>query len=109
MRKTDTHEIETHQREIRIARTLVDFQNVLHGGYERAILLGRDNPLLLAVRLKFVFFKTRPIVLSLAASTILSSTTFSSNSRNVHRTCPAGADEQASAISPKPNFPNSEK
>src|SRR5262249_4221470 len=46
-----------------------------------------------------VFFKTRPIVLSLALSTILSSTTFSSSNRNVHRARPAGGSEQAKAIS----------
>jgi len=39
------------------------------------------------------------MVLSLALSTMLSSTTFSSNSRNVHRTLPSGGAEQANAIS----------
>jgi hypothetical protein len=44
-------------------------------------------------------FKVRPIVLSLARSTIFSSTTFSSSSSSVQRARPAGALEQASAIS----------
>jgi hypothetical protein len=44
------------------------------------------------------FFSVRPIVLSLARSTIFSSTTFSSSICNVHRARPAGALEQASAI-----------
>jgi hypothetical protein len=46
-----------------------------------------------------VFFKTRPIVESLARSTILSSTTFSSNSRKVQRARPLGGLEHAKAIS----------
>jgi hypothetical protein len=46
-----------------------------------------------------VFFNTRPIVLSLARSTIFSSTTLSSSSANVQRDRPLGGSEQASAIS----------
>jgi hypothetical protein len=45
------------------------------------------------------FFRTRPTVLGLAASTILSSTTLSANKFNVQRARPRGADKQASAIS----------
>jgi hypothetical protein len=46
-----------------------------------------------------MFFCARPIVESLARSTIWSSTTFFSNSRNVQRARPLGGLEQASAIS----------
>jgi hypothetical protein len=53
----------------------------------------------LEVRLKFVFFKTRPIVLSLARSTMSSSTTFFSSNRKVQRAHPSGGSEQANAIS----------
>src|ERR1700722_17104913 len=46
-----------------------------------------------------VFFSGRPIVLSLARSTIFSSTTCSSSRCNVHRLRPFGGLEQAKAIS----------
>src|ERR1700682_5382252 len=46
-----------------------------------------------------VFLSVRPIVLSLARSTMFSSTTVSSSSRNVHRARPLGGLEQAKAIS----------
>ena len=49
--------------------------------------------------LENVFFRARPIVESLARSTILSSTTFFSNNRKVQRARPFGGLEQASAIS----------
>jgi hypothetical protein len=45
------------------------------------------------------FFSTRPIVLSLARSTMLSSTTASSSSLRVHLFRPLGGSEQAKAIS----------
>src|SRR6516165_2010724 len=67
---------------------MIDLQHIFHCGYECAVLLGRDNPLFSDVGFENVFFRTRPIVLSLALSTILSSTTFSSSSRNVQRSTP---------------------
>src|SRR5271166_3472700 len=48
--------------------------------------------------LRVFFFKTRPIVESLARSTILSSTTLFSSNRKVQRTLPLGGLEQARAI-----------
>ena len=51
------------------------------------------------MRVKLVSFKTRPIVLSLARSTMSSSTTFFSSKRKVQRAHPAGGSEQANAIS----------
>src|SRR5215208_7131822 len=51
------------------------------------------------MRLERVFFSTRPIVLSLARSTMLSSTTLFSNNRKVQRARPLGGLEQAKAIS----------
>jgi hypothetical protein len=50
------------------------------------------------MRLESVFFSVRPIVLSLARSTIFSSTTASSSSCKVQRARPAGGLEQANAI-----------
>jgi hypothetical protein len=43
-------------------------------------------------------FSVRPIVLSLARSTIFSSTTAASSSCKVHRARPAGGGEHANAI-----------
>src|SRR5215475_9677056 len=49
--------------------------------------------------LESVFLSVRPMVLSLARSTIPSSTTLFSNSRKVQRAYPLGGLEHASAIS----------
>ena len=51
------------------------------------------------MRFKRVFFNIRPIVLSLAFSTMFNSTTFSSWRRRLRRANPPGAGEQAGAIS----------
>src|SRR5580658_9921480 len=74
-------------------------QHIFHRRYEGAVRLGRNDPALLAVGLDNVFFKTRPIVLSLARSTMLNSTTFSSSNRKLQRANPSGGSEHASAIS----------
>src|SRR5271169_5208251 len=78
-------------------RPHVNSQHILHRRYEGAIRLGRNDPALFAVGLDNVFFSTRPIVLSLARSTILSSTTFSSNSRKLQRAKPSGGWEELRA------------
>src|SRR4029077_4421317 len=91
--------VQAHQRAIRVARSHVDGQHVLHGGYERGIGLRRNEPARAAVGLENVFFRVLPIVESLAGSTIFSSTPFFSNSRRVQRARPLGGLEQASAIS----------
>ena len=64
---------------------LMDLQHIFHIGYERRVLLRGDYPILLDVRLKFVFFKVRAIVLGLAAGTMSSSTTLPANNFNVQR------------------------
>src|SRR5208282_1303187 len=74
-------------------------QHIFHGGYEGRVGVRRDHPLLLQVRFETVFFSVRLIVLSLARSTMLSSTTFSSRSCKVHRARPLGGSPQAKAIS----------
>src|SRR5450631_2348587 len=91
--------VQAHQRAMGIPWPRVDGQHIFHGGYERAIGLRRDDPALPAMGLENVFFSARPIVESLARSTIWSSTTFFSNSRKVQRARPLGGLEQASAIS----------
>src|SRR5271165_3680883 len=91
--------IEAYERALGITRPLVDFQHVFHVGDKGRAGLGSDHPLLLEMGLENVFLSVRPIVLSLALSTICSSTTFSSRRRRVHLAWPAGAGPQASAIS----------
>src|SRR5215813_5376505 len=91
--------IQTNQGTIRIVRPCVHGQHVLHGGYEGAVCFGRDDPLCFEMRLELSFFKTRPIVLSLARSTMSSSTTLLSSIRKVQRERPFGGLEQANAIS----------
>src|SRR6266487_19632 len=91
--------VEAHERALRIVRSLIDFQDVFHGGNKRRVVVGRNHPLLLAMRLENVFFSVRPIVLSLARSTMCSSTTFSSSRRRLHLAKPSGTGESVSAIS----------
>src|SRR5207249_10780562 len=91
--------VQTKQWAIRLAWPRVNGQHVFHGRYERTVGLRGDNPLLTAMRLGSVFLSAGPIVLSLARSTMPSSTTFVSNSRKVQRARPLGGLEQAKAIS----------
>src|SRR5674476_774072 len=90
--------VQAHQRVVGVAWPRIDGQHVLHGGYERAVGLGRNDPALPAMGLENVFLSARPIVESLARSTMWSSTTFFSNSLRVQRARPLGGLEQASAI-----------
>src|ERR1017187_4468932 len=83
----------------RIVRPLINLQHIFHAGYEGGAGVRRDDPLPLQVGSERVFFSVRPIVLSLARSTMFNSTTVSSSSRNVHRARPFGGLEQARAIS----------
>src|SRR5882757_6574624 len=90
--------VDADQRTFRIIRPLINLQDVFHGGHEGGVGVRRDDPLLFQMRLESVFFSVRPIVLSLARSTIFSSTTASSSSCNVQRARPIGGLEQANAI-----------
>src|SRR3954452_9250270 len=90
--------VEAHERALWIVRSLIDFQDVFHGGDKRRVGIGRNHPSLLAMRFENVFFNVRPIVLSLARSTMCSSTTFSSSRRRLHLAKPSGAGERVSAI-----------
>src|SRR5947209_2166413 len=91
--------VQAHQRVIGIVRSRVDGQHIFHGGYEGAVSLRRDDPALPAMRLETVFLSVRPIVESLARSTMPSSTTLLSSRRNVQRARPFGGLEHARAIS----------
>src|ERR1700693_85356 len=91
--------VETHERTPRIVRPLIDLQHVFHVGDKSRAGVRRNHPLLLEVRFENVFFSVRLIVLSLARSTMCSSTTFSSSRRRVQRAKPSGAGESVNAIS----------
>ena len=47
--------VEAHERALRIVRSLIDFQDVFHGGDKRRVGVGPNHPLLLAMRLENVF------------------------------------------------------
>src|SRR6201984_582402 len=91
--------IQADQNPVRLMRPHVDGEHVFHRRHEGAVGLGRDHPALAAMRFEAVFLSVRWIVVSLARSTMPSSTTLFSNSRNVQRTRPFGGLEQARAIS----------
>src|SRR5262249_44473411 len=91
--------VEANQRTIAVAWPRIDGQHVFHSGYERAVGLRRDDPVLAAVGLEWGFLSPRPILLALARSTMPSATTLASNSRKVQRARPLGGLEQAKAIS----------
>jgi hypothetical protein len=91
--------VQADERHLGIVRLGVDVQHFFHRRYECATCFRRDNPLLFTVRLQRVFLSARPIVLSLARSTMPSSTTLSSSKRSVQRARPSGGAEQASAVS----------
>jgi len=98
--------IHAHHRIFRIIRQVIDLQNILHRGYKGCAPLGRNFPVFAEVRFKFIFFKTRCTVMCDADGAMLSSTIFSASSLTVHRRCPSGASEQASAISLASNAPS---
>ncbi|HVC63380.1 MAG TPA: hypothetical protein VND19_23825, partial [Acetobacteraceae bacterium] len=86
-----------HNRASRIVWPVINLQHIFHAGYEGGVGVWWNDPLLLKVGPENVIFGVRPIVLSLARSTMLSSTTADSGSFNVHRTRPFGGSEQARA------------
>src|SRR5580658_5738147 len=91
--------VQTNEGTIEITRLLVGFQHVFHRRDKGRVGVGWNHPLPIAMGLESVFFKVRPIVLSLAFSTMFNSTTFSSSNRRLQRAKPSGAGEQARAIS----------
>lgn len=66
--------IEADQRPSRITRAGIDRQHILHRRHEGAVGIGRDDPLLFQVRLKFVFLSVRATVLALTSPTMFSAT-----------------------------------
>jgi hypothetical protein len=51
--------VQADQRTLRIVRSLVNLQHILHAGYERGVGIRRDDPLLLQMRLEKVFLPPR--------------------------------------------------
>ena len=76
--------VEAHDGALAIARSLIDLQHVFHVGDKGRAGVGCNDPLLLQMRLENVFLRVRAMVLSLARSTMRSSTTFSSSRRRLH-------------------------
>src|SRR2546429_4471964 len=77
--------VEANQRTIAIAWPRVDRQHVFHSGYERAVGLRRDDPVLAAMGLKSVFLSPGPFAFPLGRSTMPSSRTLLFNNRTGHR------------------------
>ena len=55
--------IQANQRLPGIMRARIDVEYILHRSNKSGVFLGRDHPVLAAVRLEFIFFKVRPTVL----------------------------------------------
>ena len=91
--------IQAYQGALWIVGLVINLQLIFHVRHECRICLRRNDKLLVQVRLENVFFRVRPIVLSLTRATMFNSTTLSSNSRKVHFARPFGGSEQARAIS----------
>src|SRR5260370_16348954 len=58
--------VEANQRTIAVTWPRVDGQHVFHSGYERAVGLRRDDPVLAAMGLERGFLSRRPAVVALA-------------------------------------------
>ena len=77
--------VHDHDRVGRVIGAGVDAQQVLHRRHEGRVLLGRDRPTRLQMRLKRPLFRTRPIVeWSIGGIPSVKATCLSSN-RSVHR------------------------
>lgn len=89
-----------------IIRHVINLQDIFHMGYKSCAPCGRDFPVLVEMRLKFIFFKTRCTVMWETVSANLSSTALSASNLTVHRRCPDGASEHARAINLASNAPS---
>src|SRR5687767_11578999 len=98
--------IHAHDRIKRIVGQLVDRQHIFHRRDERCITVGRNLPVFTQMRLQFIFFSDRCTVMVETWSAIFSSTSFSASNRTVQRWRPAGAFEQARAVSRASNSPS---
>lgn len=54
--------VHAHHRHIRVIRSVIDLQDVLHAGHELAVGLGRDRPALGQMKTKPLFLRSLPIV-----------------------------------------------
>src|SRR5258707_4120458 len=91
--------VQAYDGVFRIVGPMIHLQHIFHRGNERGTRVGWNDPLFFQMWPEDIFFSVRPIVLSLARSTMFSSTTLSSSRTSVHRARPFGGGEQAKAIS----------
>src|SRR5476651_1753036 len=70
--------VQAYDGVFRVVWPMVNLQHIFHGCHERGTGVRRNDPLLFQMRPEDIFFSVRPIVLSLARSTMFSSTTLSS-------------------------------
>src|SRR5260370_7175141 len=82
------HLVEADLRSPLVVGAVVDLQYVLQAGHGRAVGPRRDHPLLLEVRLSFVFFRARRALSSLTASPTPPPPTFSPPTLLLHRPPP---------------------
>src|SRR5207247_223456 len=101
------HLVEADHRPPLVVRPMINLDHVFHPRHELAARLPRKAPLLLPPRLESVFLSVRRTVSSEIASTTFNSTNLSASSCMVHSTRPAGACEQAIAISRASAAPSS--
>jgi hypothetical protein len=90
--------IHAYHRTIDVIRPAIHFQNIFHGGNETTVVLGRNTPALFQVRLTFVFFNVRLMVIGEMEAIIPNSTHLSASKRTVHRAYPSGGVLQHKAI-----------
>lgn len=86
--------IHAYHGNCRMIGRFINIQDILHAGYEFHIFSGRDAPVGIFVRSKFIFFSARRIA-SFPIGTSSSTRAFSSNSLKVQRECPSGTRPQA--------------
>ena len=90
--------IHAHYWNSRVIRHLIDVQDILHTGYEFGVFFCRDTPVVVFVRLEFIFLSTLRMV-SLLMGVSSSTRDFSSSSFSIHLEWPSGAGPQAICIS----------
>jgi len=83
--------IQAHDGVIRVVRLLVEVKHWLHLTDKRGALLGRNHPLLRAMkRLEFVFFSSRATIVVEMCATTSNSTSRSASRRSCQRDCSLG-------------------
>src|SRR5271157_2583336 len=89
--------VKTHHRPLRVERTVIHLQHILHRAYKLCVFLRWNHPLAMKPRLDFVFFSRKRTVSSLIESTTSNCTSLSASSCSVQRARPSGGSLQANA------------